>query len=56
MAVWRSVRRSGDTKTRRSRRILALPVGCVDALRQHRMLQAEERRKAGGQWHEHGLV
>lgn len=29
---WRSVRRGGDTKTRRSRRTLALPQRCVDAL------------------------
>lgn len=32
IAVWRSVRRSGDTKTRKSRRTLALPARCVDAL------------------------
>lgn len=32
IAVWRSVRRSGDTKTRKSRRTLALPTRCIDAL------------------------
>jgi integrase len=32
IAVWRSVRRSGDTKTRKSRRTLALPARCVEAL------------------------
>ncbi|MFG3033402.1 site-specific integrase [Streptomyces sp. NPDC048253] len=32
IAVWRSVRKSGDTKTRKSRRTLALPARCVDAL------------------------
>jgi integrase len=31
--VWRSVRSTGDTKTRKSRRTLALPQRCVDALR-----------------------
>jgi integrase len=29
--VWRSVREDGDTKTRKSRRTLALPGRCVDA-------------------------
>ncbi|MGW2308675.1 tyrosine-type recombinase/integrase [Actinomadura luteofluorescens] len=32
MYVWRSVRKKGDTKTRRSRRTLKLPQICVDAL------------------------
>lgn len=31
--VWRSVRATGDTKTRKSRRTLALPHRCVDALK-----------------------
>jgi integrase len=31
--VWRSVRATGDTKTRKSRRTLALPQRCVDALK-----------------------
>src|SRR4051812_37115051 len=39
MAVWRSVRASGDTKTRRSRRTLALPARCVDVLSAHGRLQ-----------------
>jgi len=30
--VWRSVRAGGDTKTKRSRRTLAIPQRCVDAL------------------------
>jgi integrase len=34
--VWRSVRSGGDTKTRKSRRTLALPARCVAALRQQR--------------------
>ncbi|GII23172.1 site-specific integrase [Planosporangium mesophilum] len=40
--VWHSVRVGGDTKTRKSRRTLALPVRCVAALRHHR-----ERQGAG---------
>lgn len=35
IAVWRSVRRGGDTKTRKSRRTLALPARCVEVLWQH---------------------
>jgi integrase len=34
--VWRSVRATGDTKTRKSKRSLALPARCVDALRAQR--------------------
>jgi integrase len=51
--VWRSQRYGGDTKTGKSRRTLALPRHCVDALRGHRKLQAEERLRAGamaGSW------
>ncbi|WP_426566337.1 tyrosine-type recombinase/integrase [Angustibacter sp. McL0619] len=44
MLVWRSVRASGDTKTRKSRRTLALPGRCVDVLT---VLRA--RRRAAGQ-------
>ena len=54
--VWRSVRRGGDTKTRTSRRTLALAQRCVDALAQHRTLQERERLEAGARWREHGLV
>ena len=36
ISVLRSVRRAGDTKTRKSRRRLALPRRCVQALRAHR--------------------
>lgn len=39
--VWRSVRAGGDTKTRRSRRTIALPSRCVDALERHRADQHE---------------
>ena len=41
MQVWRSVRQGGDTKTRSSRRTLALPGVCVIALREHRRRQRE---------------
>lgn len=34
--VWRSVRADGDTKTKKSRRSLALPARCVTALTTHR--------------------
>jgi integrase len=36
IAVYRSVRAGGDTKTKKSRRKLAMPQRCVDALRRHR--------------------
>jgi len=41
IAVWRSVRSHGDTKTEKSRRTLALPKSAVTALREHRKWQAE---------------
>ncbi|MEU7860302.1 tyrosine-type recombinase/integrase [Nonomuraea sp. NPDC049141] len=53
VAVWRSVRAGGDTKTRRSRRTLALPRRCVDVLRQHR---DDQRREQGDSWNTSGLV
>lgn len=54
--VWRSVRTGGDTKTRKSRRTLALPVRCVEALAFHRDYQDRQRKAAGKKWHERGLV
>jgi integrase len=54
--VWRSVRAGGDTKTKLSRRTLAIPRRCVDALRLHRDFQARQRQAAGRAWQEHGLV
>ncbi len=54
--VWRSVRSGGDTKTRKSRRTLALPGRCVDALRSQRKQLEAERRAAGIAWVEHKLV
>lgn len=55
MEVWRSVREGGDTKTRKSRRTLALPARCVDALRKQRAQQASDRL-AGAEWEDSGLV
>lgn len=56
MEVWRSVRDGGDTKTRRSRRTLALPARCVEAFRKQRAQQATDRLLAGEGWQESGLV
>jgi integrase len=56
VAVYRSVRASGDTKTPKSRRVLKLPVKAVDALKEHRSQQAAARLKAGELWQNHGLV
>lgn len=56
LEVWRSVRASGDTKTRKSRRTLALPARCIDVLRRHREEQDEVRRFAGSKWHDLDLV
>ena len=54
--VWRAERHGGDTKTEKSRRTLALPQRCVEALRQHHALQARDRLRAGEIWQDHGLV
>ncbi|WP_241668323.1 site-specific integrase [Pedococcus bigeumensis] len=40
-----------ETKTRASRRTIALPAPLVDELRTHRVRQAEERLVAGELWH-----
>jgi integrase len=56
VAVWRSVRAHGDTKTAKSRRTLRLPTRAVDALREHRVRQAEQRLSAGTVWRDQGLV
>ncbi|MCW2881217.1 MAG: site-specific integrase [Sphaerisporangium sp.] len=56
IAVWRSVREGGDTKTRRSRRSLALPRRCVEAFILHRAQQHRERQEAGDKWQENDLV
>ena len=56
MAVWRSVRSGGDTKTKKSRRTLALPQRCVEALKAHQVDQGRDRTVAGERWQDHGLV
>ncbi|WP_433367400.1 site-specific integrase [Streptosporangium sp. CA-115845] len=54
--VWRSVREGGDTKTRKSRRTLAIPRRCADALKLHRERQEVAKRAAGDDWQDNGLV
>jgi integrase len=56
ISVWRSVREDGDTKTRKSRRTLAMPTRCVEALKAHRGYQNTRRTLAGKNWREQGLV
>src|SRR5512142_1918179 len=50
IAVWRSVRAHGDTKTGRSRRTLGLPAAAVHALRAWQDCQHSERNAAGDAW------
>jgi integrase len=54
--AWRAERAGGDTKTPKSRRTLALPQKCVEALWEHRVRQAKDRLSAGSLWKDHGLV
>jgi hypothetical protein len=54
--VWRAERAGSDTKTPKSRRTLALPRKCVEALREHRARQAKDRMSAGPLWQENDLV
>ena len=56
VAVWRSVRVHGETKTERSRRTLGLPQMAVEALRALLESQADERLLAGERWQDSGLV
>jgi integrase len=56
IAVWRSVRAGGDTKTRKSRRTLALPTRCVTALQTHRVNQDAARKRADHTWQEYNRV
>jgi integrase len=56
VAVWRSDRAGGDTKTPKSRRTLRLAQIAVDALCQRKAAQAADRLKAGELWHDTGLV
>lgn len=54
--VWRSVRIGNDTKTRRSRRTLALPDLCISVLMQQRGHLVQLREQAGDRWLENDLV
>jgi integrase len=61
--VWQTLQRvrgvglvSGPPKSKRSRRVLTMPAVVVDALRKHRLAQAEDRQAAGDEWVETGLV
>ena len=56
VAVYRSVRASGDTKTPKSRRVLKLPTRVIEALREHHSKQTAARLKARALWQDHGLV
>lgn len=56
MMVWRSVRAGGDTKTKKSRRTLALPQRCVEALSEQRERQRTARSRASTPWTENDLV
>jgi integrase len=56
VAVWRSVRTHGETKTERSRRALGLPAAAVQALRAWKDSQAGERLAAGDGWQDTELV
>ena len=52
---WRSVREGGDTKTGKSRRTVALPARCVEALPKQRALQTADRLAADA-WQDTGFV
>lgn len=54
--VWRSVRRRGETKTRKSRRTLAVPKQLASVLNAHRAAQQEQRERLGIEWIEEGFV
>jgi len=45
-----------ELKTEKSRRTLALPAVCLEALKTHRTRQLGERLKAGSRWIDSGLV
>ena len=56
VAVWRSVRAHGETKTERSRRTLGLPAAAVQTLSAWSGSQADERLAAWDDWQDTGLV
>jgi integrase len=54
--VWRSVRRRGEMKTRKSRRTLAVPRQVVTVLKAHRAEQRRRREVLGLAWDPEGFV
>lgn len=56
VAVWRSVRKHGETKTKKSRRTIALPKQVVDVLEEHARWQQQERASRGMEWSRTGRV
>jgi integrase len=54
--VWRSVRRHGDTKTRKSRRSLAMPRQAAHVMKAHKARQEADCRAAGREWTDERLV
>ncbi|GHF75904.1 hypothetical protein [Streptomyces griseosporeus] len=56
VAVWRSVRKHGETKTRKSRRTIALPKQVVEVLEEHMRWQKQERASSGREWSPTGRV
>ena len=56
VAVYRSVRRTGETRTEKSRRVFQIPEIAVAALRDLVLRQAAYRAKAGAAWKENDLV
>lgn len=56
MFVWRSDREGGDTKTKKSRRTLALPRQVAAVLIEHKVRQGQWKRRAGANWVENDHV
>ncbi|MER5707112.1 tyrosine-type recombinase/integrase [Streptomyces sp. NPDC002122] len=54
--VWRSVRKKGETKTRKSKRSLTMPHHAAVVLTRHRQAQQEECAAGGAEWSEARLV
>lgn len=50
VAIWRSARQHGDTKTEASRRTLSLTTPVVAALKQRRVQQERDRLEAAPLW------
>jgi integrase len=56
LMVWRSVHAKGETKTKKSRRTIALPERAVEALARHGELQNLWRAQHGRPWSDDDLV